>query len=117
MVRGWPSSYASIVGISNTSQDPDSLLKFFVPLATSPEADLGHDVNIERVDETDLDLKFTIEGRVYRTSTQLYDIGAHTPTGRETWVFKVKDQAIKKAYASRITESRVVPANEWNVRS
>ena len=78
------------------SQDPDSLLKFFVILTTSSKADLGFDTNIERAGETDFDLQFTIDRRKYRTSKLLYDIGADTPTGRGTWVFEVVDKETKE---------------------
>jgi len=88
--------HASGIGVPNISQDPDSLIKFFVILATSSRADLGFDTNIERAGETDFDLQFTINGREYRTSNLLYDIGADTPTGRGTWVFEVVDEETKE---------------------
>ena len=84
------------IGVPNISQDPDSLLKFFVILATSSKADLGFDSNIESAGETDFDLQFTIDGRDYRTSKLLYDIEANTPTGRGTWVFEVVGKETKE---------------------
>lgn len=78
------------IGVPNISQDPDSLLKFFVILATSSKADLGFDTNIESAGETDFDR------RDYRTSKLLYDIEANTPTGRGTWVFEVVDKETKE---------------------
>ena len=80
------------VGIPNISQDPESLLKFFVILATSSEADLGFNPDIERVGESDFDLQFVIQERVYRTSTLLSGIGADAPTGHGTRVFKVREE-------------------------
>jgi len=59
--------------------------------------DLGFDTNIERVGESDLNLQFTVDGRVHYTSKLLFNIGANEPTGRGTWVFKVNDQAKKEA--------------------
>ena len=91
--------YVSGVGISNISQDPSSLIKFFVLLATSSEADLGFDTNIKRAGGTDFDLEFTIEEREYRASKLLYDIGANALTGRGSRVFEVTDQGTKKARA------------------
>jgi len=82
--------------MSNTFQDPDSLLKFFILLATSSATDLGFDMNIKSVGETDFDLQFTIEGREYRTSRLLYDIGADAPTGRGSRAFEVVDQETKE---------------------
>jgi hypothetical protein len=92
------SFHFSDVDISNIPQDPDSLLKFFILLATASEADLGFDTNIRSVGETDFDLQYTIEGRQYRTSVLLYDIGASTLTDRGTWVFEVIDQETKEVH-------------------
>ena len=80
-------------------QDPSSLIKFFILLATSSEADLGFDTNIKRTGETDFDLEFTIEEREYRASKLLYDIGADAPTGRGSRVFEVTDQGTKEVRA------------------
>jgi hypothetical protein len=80
------------VGASDHFQDPDSLLKLFVILATSPEADLGFDTSIERVfGKSDFDVQFSIEGTGYRTTKVLFDVGADAPTGRGTRVFEVED--------------------------
>lgn len=100
LVRSWSSCsfHFSDVDISNIPQDPDSLLKFFILLATASETDLGFDTNIRSVGETDFDLQFTIQGREYRTSMLLCDIGASILTGRGTWVFEVSDQATKKVH-------------------
>ena len=84
------------VGVSNTSQDPESLLKFFLVLATSPKMDLGFDTNIKSIGITDVDLEFTIQGTGYRTSKLLYNLATDTATGRGTRVFEVVDQKTKK---------------------
>ena len=81
--------------ISNTSQEPDSLLNFFVLLATSSEVDLGFDTEIKRIGQRDLDLQFTIQGTEYHTLRPLY-IGANATTGQGTRVFEVIDQTTGK---------------------
>ncbi|KAF9783771.1 hypothetical protein BJ322DRAFT_1066999 [Thelephora terrestris] len=71
-------------------EDPDSLIRFFVLLATSSATDLGFDTTIKRVGPDDFDLQYDIEGSKYNFSRLLYDIGADAPCGRGTWVFEVK---------------------------
>jgi len=92
LVRRWSSFNPSVIDVSDTSQDPESLLKFFIILATASETDLGFDTNIKRVGESNFDLEFTVRGRTYHTSKLLCDIGANVMTGQGTWVFKVNDQ-------------------------
>jgi hypothetical protein len=77
--------------VSDTFQDPDSLLKFFTILATSSGEDLGFDTNIEKVGESDFDIQFSIDGKKYHTTKLLFDIGADAPTGRGSRVFEVDD--------------------------
>ena len=85
------------VGVSNVSQDPESLLKLFVILATSSEADLGFDKGIgRRVGGSDFDLIFTIQGTIYHTSRLLYDLGADAATGRGTRAFEAVDRKSKE---------------------
>jgi hypothetical protein len=67
------------------------LLKFFIILVTSPEADLGFDTNVERIGESDFDVQFSIEGMRYPATKLLFDIGADAPRGRGLRVFEVKD--------------------------
>ena len=89
-------SHASGASISDPSQEPEKLIKFFTILATSSEQDLGFDTNIKRIGESDFDLEFTIQEKVYHTSTLLYDIGADASTGRGTRAFEVIDQETKE---------------------
>lgn len=86
------------VWILNISQDPDSLLKFFVILATSSKADLGFNTDVERVGESDFDLQFVLQERVYRTSILLSGVGADAPTGHGTRVFQVKEQGKEEVH-------------------
>ena len=73
-------------------QEPDLLIRFFTFLAFSNESDLGFDTEIERVNISDFQLRFSIQGTNYLTSIVLYDIGADSICGRGTWVFEVYPQ-------------------------
>ncbi|KAF9783769.1 hypothetical protein BJ322DRAFT_1066990 [Thelephora terrestris] len=78
-------------------KDPDSLIRFFVLLATSSATDLGFDTTIKRVGPGDFNLQYDIEGSKYNFSRLLYDIGADAPCGRGTWVFEVKIEGENEA--------------------
>ena len=69
-------------------QSPDLLIKFFIFLAFSKESELGFDTQIERVNYSDFQLHFLIQGTDYLTSRVLYDVGADAMCGRGTWVFE-----------------------------
>ena len=69
-------------------QSPDLLVNFFIFLAFSKESDLGFDTEIERVNDSDFELRFLIQGTDYLTSRVLYDVGADSMCGRGTWVFE-----------------------------
>jgi len=60
--------------------------------------DLGFDTNIKS-GKTNLDLQFTIQGRVYHTSKLPYDTGADTVTGQGRRVFDAVDQETGDARA------------------
>jgi len=79
-------------GASDTAQDPDSLLKFFILLATSSSEDLGLDTSIKRIGGGDFDLQFTIQETAYHTSRLLYDIDVGTAIGQGIRVFDAVDQ-------------------------
>lgn len=73
-------------------QSPDLLIKFFIFLAFSKESDLGFDTEIQRVNDSDFELQFTIQGTDYLTSKVLYDVGADAMCGRGTWAFEAYPQ-------------------------
>ena len=78
--------------LTSSLQSPDLLIKFFTFLAFSEESDLGFDTKIERVNHSDFELRFLIQGKHYLTSGVLYDVGADAVCGRVTWVFKAYPQ-------------------------
>lgn len=82
LVWGWCNLHTSSINISNIPKDADSLLKFFILLATASETDLGFDINIKRVSKTDYNIQFTIEGKGYCASLLLSDIGVNTLSGQ-----------------------------------
>lgn len=89
--------HTSGAGVSNASQEPDSLLKLIIMLVTSDETNLGFDKSIVRIgNKSNFDLEFTIQDTVYHTSKLLYDLGADAATGRGTRVFEVVDQKSKE---------------------
>ena len=96
--QGWSGFRALGVSVSNFSQDPDSLLRFFILLATSSKEDLGFEANIENIGETNFHLRFAIQGGKYDTSKLLYDIGARTAIGRGTRVFEVMNRMTERVY-------------------
>ena len=69
-------------------QDQDSLIHFFSILAFSSESELGFDTEIERVNNSDFELRFCVEEVRYLTSGVLFDIGADATCGRGTRVFE-----------------------------
>jgi hypothetical protein len=78
----------SISLLSQYLQDPDLLIRIFVFLAFASESDLGFDTEIERVNNSDFQLRFSIQGENYLTLMVLYGIGADSMCGRGTWVFE-----------------------------
>jgi Fungal protein kinase len=78
----------SISLLSQYLQDPDLLIRIFVFLAFASESDLGFDTEIERVNNSDFQLRFSIQGENYLTLMVLYDIRADSMCGRGTWVFE-----------------------------
>ncbi|KAF9642526.1 hypothetical protein BDM02DRAFT_3193080 [Thelephora ganbajun] len=73
-------------------EDQDSLIRFFSTLAFSSESELGFDTEIERVNNSDFELRFSNKGVGYPTSGVLFDVGADATCGRGTWVFEVYEE-------------------------
>ena len=69
-------------------QSPDLSIKFLIFLAFSKESDLGFDPEIKRVDHSDFELRFLVQGVEYSASKVLYDLGAEVMCGRGTRVFE-----------------------------
>ena len=62
-------------GVPDAPQDPDSLLKFLLVLATSSKTNLGFDESVVRlVGRFDFDLQLTVQDTVYHASRLLYDL-------------------------------------------